>query len=317
LDSTFSGGTIITDFGTVALIEDLVLQGDGKIVVVGQLGADFVVARYLPKGILDVSFNGTGFVTTNFGGIDRATAVTLQPDGKIVAAGNTDTKFAGLVRYLPNGLPDPNFGNDGKVLVDFGAGGENGLYGVALQPDGKIVVVGTAFTASTNPFMSDFALARYLPNGSLDTRFGNGGKVITNFGGNVEAAVAIAIQPRDGRLVLAGYSNAMRSGSSNVAVARYHAITCNAVAVTRVGTAGNDNIVGTSGNDVIYAFGGNDFVDGRGGNDIICGGTGDDTLVGRSGDDILRGGPGRDVCEGNSHIIGDRAVDCEVVRSVP
>ena len=78
--------------------------------------------------------------------------------------------------------------------------------------------------------------------------------------------------------MLAGVSNATRNGSSAIAVARYHAITCNGVVATRVGTAGNDTIIGTSGNDVIYAFGGNDFIDGRGGDDIICGGTGDDTL---------------------------------------
>ena len=104
-DQTFSGGTVITDRGTDALIEDLAIQLDGKIVVVGQFGGDFVVARYLSNGILDGSFNGSGFVTTNFGGVDRATAVALQLDGKIVAAGFTGTTFSALVRYLPNGLP--------------------------------------------------------------------------------------------------------------------------------------------------------------------------------------------------------------------
>ena len=93
-DPTFSGGTVITDLGTDALIEDLAIQPDGKIVVVGQFGGDFVVARYLSNGILDGSFNGSGFVTTNFGGVDRATAVALQPDGKIVAAGFTGTTFS-------------------------------------------------------------------------------------------------------------------------------------------------------------------------------------------------------------------------------
>ena len=313
-DPTFSGGTVITDFGTEALIEDIALQPDGKIVVVGLLGGDFVVARYLSNGILDASFNGSGFVTTNFDGLDRATVVALQPDGKIVAAG-TGTTVAGLARFLPHGLPDPTFGDNGKVLVNFG-GGRNRVDGLALQADGKIVIAGSAFT---NPpqSASDFALARYRPNGTLDATFGNGGKVITDFGGNREIGLALAIQPRDGRLVLAGVSQAISSGRRDVAVARYHAITCNGVVVTRIGTAGNDTIIGTSGNDVIYGFGGNDFIDGRGGNDIICGGGGNDTLEGGTGDDILSGGPGTDICRGEAHVLGDKVSQCETVTGVP
>ena len=206
-----------------------------------------------------------------------------------------------MCAICPTGSRDSTFGDNGKVLVDFGAGGENGVHDLALQPDGKIVVAGVAFTTATNQFASDFALARYLRNGSLDASFGNNGKVITNFGGDVSRDCSrLAVQPRDGRLVLAGVSNAIRSGSSAIAVARYHAITCNGVVATRVGTAGNDTIIGTSGKDVIYGFGGNDFINGRGGEDIICGGTGDDTLIGGGGDDILRGGPGEDVCRGGS-----------------
>jgi uncharacterized delta-60 repeat protein len=324
LDPTFRGGTVITDLGSESVIEALALQPDGKIVVAGTSGGDFVVARYLSNGVLDTSFNGTGLATTNFGGIDRATTLALQHDGKIVAAGFTvasptgSTRFAGLARYLQNGLPDPTFGDDGKVLIDFGGDRGNQANALALQPDGKIVVAGTASTNISNTqSASNFALARFLPNGALDTRFGDKGTVITDFGGSVELALALAIQPRDGRLVVAGVSNAIRFGSSSFAVARYHAITCNGVAVTRVGTSGNDRIIGTSGDDVVYGFGGDDFIDGGPGNDILCGGSGNDTLRGGGGDDILRGGPGKDVCRGGAHIRGDQAVDCESVVTIP
>jgi uncharacterized delta-60 repeat protein len=324
LDPTFRGGTVITDLGSESVIEDLALQPDGKIVVAGQSGGDFVVARYLANGMLDSSFNGNGLATTNFGGIDRATAVTLQPDGKIVAAGFTvagptgSTQFAGLARYLPNGLPDPTFGDDGKVLIDFGGDRGNRANALALQPDGKIVVAGTVFTnISDTQFNSHFALARFLRNGALDTRFGDNGTVITDFGGSLEIALALAIQPGDGRLVVAGGSNAIRFGTSAFAVARYHAITCNGVAVTRSGTSGNDRIIGTSGDDVVFGFGGDDFIDGGPGNDILCGGSGNDTLRGGGGDDILRGGPGKDGCRGGAHVRGDQPFDCESVATVP
>jgi Ca2+-binding RTX toxin-like protein len=159
----------------------------------------------------------------------------------------------------------------------------------------------------------DVLLARYRANGTLDPTFGSAGMVMTDFVGGHEDHVgvgALAIQPHDGRLVVAGYS---ASGNGNFALARYHAITCGGVVVTRVGTAGHDTIVGTNGNDVIYGFGGNDTLLGRGGNDILCGGSGNDTLRGGGGNDILRGGPGTDTCDGGVSGSGDMPVECETV----
>jgi Ca2+-binding RTX toxin-like protein len=125
----------------------------------------------------------------------------------------------------------------------------------------------------------------------------------------------VAIQPRDGRLIVGGRS--LSAGSWDFDLARYHAITCGGVVVTRVGTAGNDTIIGTSGDDVIFGSAGNDFIDARAGNDIICGGFGNDTLEGGSGDDILRGNAGTDICRGEGHIVKDKASDCESITGVP
>jgi Ca2+-binding RTX toxin-like protein len=164
---------------------------------------------------------------------------------------------------------------------------------------------------------SDTALARYKLNGSLDPTFGTNGVITTDFGsGRHDSASTLAIQSRDGRVVVIGaWSN--DSGTRGFAVARFHAITCGGIVVTRIGTAGNDTIIGTSGADVIYGFGGDDYIDGGPGNDILCGGQGNDTLRGGGGDDILRGGPGNDVCRGGAHVKGDRAFDCESVTTVP
>jgi uncharacterized delta-60 repeat protein len=323
LDASFgSNGKVLTNFGSDSSDSDsanaLVLQSDGKIVVAGYvyayLSSDFALvalARYLPNGTLDASFGSNGKVLTDSSG--KAHAIALQPDGKIVVAGerliiaDEDhylSDFA-LARYLPNGTLDASFGSNGKVLTDFGSE----AFAIALQPDGKIVVAGYSG--------GDFALARYGPNGTLDPTFGGDGKVLTDFGsGSFDLAYALALQPRDGRLVVAGFSNDY-NGADGVALARYHAITCSGVVVTQVGTAGNDTIVGTAGNDVIFGFAGNDTISGLGGDDILCGGSGNDTLRGGSGNDSLSGGSGTDTCDGGSHVSRDTASGCEQVTGVP
>jgi uncharacterized delta-60 repeat protein len=308
-------GLVTTDFGNDDA-SAIALQPDGKIIVTGQVqdpsgdNIDLAVARYLPNGNLDSTFNGNGTVRGDLGGAELPHAVSIQPDGKIVVAGvtSTDRNSGFVARYRSSGHLDGSFGTDGSVLIELGTSDESTAIG--LQADGKIVVAGRTTDAAT--------LARLRSDGAPDTDFGDGGSVRIEFPtGEVGASFveALAIQPRDGRVVVAGFNGVFQR--SDFALARYHAITCNGVAVTRVGTAGNDNIVGTSGDDVIHGFGGNDFIDGRGGNDIICGGFGNDTLEGGGGDDILRGNAGTDICRGEGHVLGDEASDCESTTGVP
>ena len=125
---------------------------------------------------LDRSFSADGGVLTDFGGFEEASAVVVQPDGKLVAAG---TAFVGgnrdfaLARYQPDGSLDTGFGSGGLVLTDFGVGTDDGAASLAIQPDGKLVAGGFSNAGSPGDF--DFALARYNPDGSLDTGFGVGG----------------------------------------------------------------------------------------------------------------------------------------------
>jgi uncharacterized delta-60 repeat protein len=321
LDTNFNGvGWVITDFETAERAKAVALQPDGKIVVAGTLNESAIlVLRYRSNGSLDPTFNGTGWVSDNVAQVSAALAV--QPDGKIVVASwsaiDSSEFFAShIARFTSKGALDPEFGTGGKVRVDFGTGFMHTATGLALQPDNKIVVGGFLLAFDE---VDPFALARYTPNGTLDTTFGSDGNVVTAFGSDRHAAAhALTIQPHDGRIVLAGTTGLIDSTSRlDFAVARYHAISCNSVVVTRIGTAGGDTITGTSGDDVIYGFGGNDFIDGRGGNDIICGGTGNDTLEGGGGDDILRGGPGTDICRGEGHVFRDKASECETVTGVP
>jgi len=123
-----------------------------------------VVARYNADGSLDPSF-GTfaGVQLTSVSGTDHGAGIALQPDGKIVAVGATYEDFL-LARYNPNGSPDPTFSDDGTQTTDFGESA--GAGGVALQPDGKIVVAGAAASGG-GP--SGFALARYEGGSALGT----------------------------------------------------------------------------------------------------------------------------------------------------
>ncbi len=215
LDSTFgTGGKVITDFGgSDDWAAALVLQPDGKLVAAGFSGTDsanFALARYHPNGSLDSTFGTGGKVITDFGGSDLANALVLQPDGKLVAAGDrvdgAETHVFALARYNPNGSLDLTFGGGtGKVITDFDGSASAG--DLVVQPDGKLVAAGSYTRA-------DFALVRYHPNGSLDSAFGAGGKVITDIGGPDDSASALVLQP-DGKLVAAGVS------SANFALARY------------------------------------------------------------------------------------------------
>jgi uncharacterized delta-60 repeat protein len=146
----------------------------------------------------------------------------LQPDGKSIAAGVTvktdaDFDFA-LARYNPDGSLDPGFGTGGKVTTDF-FGHRDEASGVALESDGRILVAGSTETGPDQQ-SSDFALTRYTPDGSLDTTFGSGGRVVTDFAGGLDQARAILIQP-DGRIVVAGFAG-KSSGGSGGALARYN-----------------------------------------------------------------------------------------------
>jgi uncharacterized delta-60 repeat protein len=210
LDSSFNGTGIVT----TAIGSDgdyayaLALQPDGKLVAAGESynGSDdvFALARYNPDGSPDTSFNGTGIVTTTFGGDhDHANALALQPDGKLVAAGeshNGSDDVIALARYNPNGSLDTSFNGTGKVTTAIGSARDVAA-ALALQPDGKLVAAGH----SNNGSNSDFALARYNPNGSLDTSFNGTGTVTTAIGSSADGALALALQA-DGKPVAAGYS---------------------------------------------------------------------------------------------------------------
>lgn len=212
LDLTFgTRGLVKTGFGTALdRAHAIAIQGDHKIVVAGEKGNDFALARYHVNGTLDTTFDGDGKATTAFGTkIDAIYGLAIQADGKIVAAGEVNADGfgdgdIGIARYTVAGKLDTSFDGDGKVVTTVAA--SEGASALTLQGDGKIVVAGHATLPDTG---NDFALLRYNGDGSLDTAFGGGdGKVTANSGGtNSDLAYALTLDGY-GRFIIVGGNGA-------------------------------------------------------------------------------------------------------------
>ncbi len=226
LDSTFGTGGIVTtsigannDFAYAVAV-----QSDGKIVIAGSSNDGtkdlFALVRYTAVGVLDTSFNITGKVTRQIGlGNSVASGVAIQTNQFIVAVGvssNGALNDFAMARYDTNGTLDVAFGTGGEVMTPVGTGAA-AAQAVAIQPtDQKIVVVGQALVGGSN----NFAIVRYLTNGTLDTGFDTDGKVTTAIGTVNDIARAVKIAS-GGKIVVAGSSN--NGTNEDFALTRYNA----------------------------------------------------------------------------------------------
>jgi uncharacterized delta-60 repeat protein len=241
LDASFgSGGIVVTpvapgDNNDVITTNGLTIDAAGRILVTGQAnvgagvgGVDFAVARYLPGGSLDSSFGGDGIVTTavapgdNF---DTASGAAIDDDGKITTGGVAESGGfvfdLALVRYNADGSLDASFGTGGKVTTNVGPGStDDDLEHLVIQTTGKILVGGSV-AATALQVDSDFLVARFNADGSLDPSFGAGGIVRTPTApGNADDEIfEIALQS-DAKLVASGECVQAATGR-DVCVARY------------------------------------------------------------------------------------------------
>lgn len=256
-------GKVMTQIGPGSDVASAIaLQPDGKIVVAGYcepgagISSDFCVARYLPNGALDApNFNTIGKVVTpiGVGRRARAKAVALQPDGKIVVAGNcyngTDYDFC-LGRYNSDGSLDLSFNTTGTVMTGVGTmltgttGSADYADAITLQSDGKIVVAGSCYAWGAN----HFCVARYQANGQLDPSFGLAGAGLAPIGTADSETLAIAVQP-DGKIVLAGYC-VNGGGIPNFCLAR---ISADGLFDPSFGTGGKVITMPLSGSAFAYA----------------------------------------------------------------
>ncbi|MEH1949260.1 MAG: putative Ig domain-containing protein, partial [Nostoc sp.] len=230
LDTSFgTAGKVINNLGSSDIAYSVALQGDGKILLAGVSNSNFAVLRYNSNGSLDNSFGTAGKVITNLGSTDIARSIALQDDGKILVAGVSNNNFA-VVRYNSNGSLDTSFGTTGTVTTNLGS--TDIAYSIALQDDGKILLVGVS--------NNNFAVVRYDSNGSLDTSLGTTGKVITNLGGT-DIAYSVSVQA-NGKIIVAG------SSSNNFALVRYNSdgtldtnFNTTGIITTDIGTNTTDN----------------------------------------------------------------------------
>src|SRR4051794_5710045 len=262
LDPTWGGlfgntpGTITTDVGGV---DDegfgVAIQADGKIVVAGYTNGTFAVTRYNPDGSIDTTFNAEGPTPGSTSvpsackspDMGSARGVLIQPDGKILVGGYASGPACSvgftLMRFNSDGTADAGFGGQNgdlagttTAMVYGGFGTTTRAYALALQPAAnslgfKIVVVGDEET-NVEGFMSDYALGRFNPDGTLDASFASGdpdagtpGTRVTNFQDPCErqdAAFGVAIQS-DGKIVAVGHEENDARNGFDFAVARYTA----------------------------------------------------------------------------------------------
>lgn len=237
VDTAFgNGGRVIFDFsGHRDEAQAVAIQTDGKILIGGNAfapyvseitprRAEFAIARFNSNGSLDTSFGKDGKVTTDFtqgdlssDSLDFISDIIVKPDGKFIAVGRSyqfGNSYA-LAMYNYDGSLDSGFGTNGKVIT-FDGGYATGGNCVSIQSDGKILTTGLNENG-------DFTLFRYTQSGALDSSFGTGGKVTTDFNGRFDSARAISVAT-DGKIVAAGWShtNSDPRLADEAALARYN-----------------------------------------------------------------------------------------------
>lgn len=218
LDPSFSGdGVTVTRFtNSYGVATDVAIQSDGKIVVVGSmhrndsLDSDFAIVRYTRNGRLDGTFSGNGKLRTDFDGhFDGALALAVGASGSLVVVGQSLDHLA-VAKYLADGRLDDSFSGDGRARFPrdgFFAGND-----VVLQPDGRIVVVGTNG--------SELMIMRLRADGAPDDTFGGDGIVTTDVGVSYDAAHAVVVTG-SGKIVVGGEANIDPARSSDFVVARF------------------------------------------------------------------------------------------------
>jgi uncharacterized delta-60 repeat protein len=226
IDTTFgTNGIVVTDLtGNYQTFSSVAVQKDGNIVASGFTlpgtgTSAMVLARYTPAGALDQTFGAGGLITSN-PSLGTASALVIQPDGKLVVAGR-DRICCGMdvARYLTNGQLDPSFGSAGIASFKVPNRWYTETKALLLQPDGKLVVGGAAGNPSGGFDNVDFVLLRLNDDGTLDTGFGNAGFVTTDFFGGEDEVHALALQP-NGSIVAGGV--ATNGSNRDFGLARYN-----------------------------------------------------------------------------------------------
>jgi uncharacterized delta-60 repeat protein len=208
LDPAFgTDGKVVDDLRGKAVA----LQADGKIVVAGWRYGAAQLSRYNTNGTLDTTFGTAGKVDVTLGGgtSDEINKLSVLADGKILASGTMLNLATGnddfmVLRFNSDGSADTGFGGNGRTLTDFGMQGDDRARDMLLQPDGRIVLVGTESHATGGAYgESNFAAARYNADGTLDAGFGSAGLAVVKLTDYALFGTAGVLQS-DGDIVIVG-----------------------------------------------------------------------------------------------------------------
>ena len=225
LDTTFgTGGRQIVDVdGGSETLPTVLLQADGKIVIVGQRVVTgqsvrgIVLTRLNSNGSFDASFGTNGKVITTFDSANKI-AANLQADGKIVVVGNWSGSSFSAARFNADGTLDNSFGTNGVVQNNIT--GDTGVsYAAAFQSDGKIIVGGLITNSVSNT--GDFVVFRYTANGAIDTTFGGIGYARVDFNNLRDAAQSLVVQP-DGKIIAAGLATVAANLGNVFGIVRFN-----------------------------------------------------------------------------------------------
>ncbi|HLY70360.1 MAG TPA: T9SS type A sorting domain-containing protein [Puia sp.] len=221
LDKQFgNSGVTITDAGSDAdILSAVSLLPNGQIIAGGQTVRnntnDFALVRYTSTGKVDASFGQNGIVITSLGGSSNVTTLAIQPDSKILAAGNFNngTTFFAAVRYKTNGALDTSFNHNGFAMAS--PGNSASVTSMALS-SGKIIVGGYSYDPTGN---SQFNILQLTSSGAIDSSFGNYGWTYSNFAGPYQTLTSLHINA-NGRILTGGYAEST-GGTTQFALARF------------------------------------------------------------------------------------------------
>lgn len=216
MDASFDGDGI--KVGPAGRANALAIQGDGKVIVAGTNGTDFVVYRYHIDGAVDPAFGFPGGVTTPLGADAEAYGVAVDAQGRVVVAGRVKNGAVwrlAIVRYMPDGTLDAGFSGDGIQINDLAASSTESIHGLVVDGSNRPVVTGEGRVGGLRQLL----VARYRSTGVLDTGFSGDGVVLSGLAGADEAAGRAVALDAGGRIVVSG--EAWIGTSQRFALARF------------------------------------------------------------------------------------------------
>jgi uncharacterized delta-60 repeat protein len=222
LDSSFGvNGHVFEDFGQDEFIYSTKLQANGKIVLSGNSAQDLIIARFNNNGQVDQTFGTNGITITDFSDREFGRSSVIQKDGKIIVAGfkNLSHPQFCLARYMPNGLLDPSFGSQGKVVTNLSDGDER-IYSIALQNDEKIIVGGESGVRYSDHNYGNSTILRYNTDGKVDEFFGENGRSISQFQDATSVFQSLLIRSDD-NIVALGINNQYDVNNSDFVITAF------------------------------------------------------------------------------------------------